>query len=827
MKHIFSILIILLSINLISAPFGYDNPDLPQVSRTPGFSLGEGGGGVEINPSDIKHNELSRLGWSVAGHIIDEDFDIGGFTFKGLYNWTSKDNWNIFDGSTLTFNESKLGTILLKLDQTTPQTIINGVPLLDETPNGNVDLKSFVNKEYVDLAVTSLGASYYMYDEDDATGYKTCYLNPSEDAETYIDGVDLSNDDYIGGWISASGEAPTKLLKGVYDWFITAEKTAGTKTLRVYWKLIERKSDTSEVVIATSSNSNELNGKSSYLIPLQLTEDYIPDSGSRIVGKLYADVSGSGNAPTIRLYYRGDTSSRWEIPANSEIFQNIFVPYNGAVQNIDLGNKNITGLNFLEGLAFEVGNITKKGILEPNKEGISGEHLIFHATGSDDYLDISGHSSAIGTWYGKESRDNGKFGSSYNFLGTNRVEFPSTFSVNAGENITICFWFNTSTTDTLLRLFQKSGTEGIAGFMNVNLAGHEAIGGVSFRTWSGGTAKYTYADLGLNDGVYHHYCGVRDQGTENLYLYIDGILVNSTYEGRRDISSIDRLSIGSFYGVAGNFTGEIDDFLIFDRALSSNAIKSLYEKNTAFVSANAYYPKNQNIEGVRSLDVIGEITSESYMSSISYSKASGFYTSGRSYAGENSINVTDIYYETLHADSPHLFGEDREVGYTRFCVKDVFGFWDLIWWNSGTEFIESNSPRCNCKADKYSKWENGKCIHYPELECKEWEYYDGKNCVNNLYLECNLNPEKSNYTWSYKNTECYLDWNKKCDSMGMVVNYDYSVTNLNAVSTPKCVFSKEKNNKKLIKDCMNDKSKYWNGVECISAGNLVKPKQTF
>jgi len=144
--------------------------------------------------------------------------------------------------------------------------------LLNTTPTGNSDIKSLVNKEYVDLAVTSLGGSYYMYDEDDATGYKTCYLAPSSDAETYIEKSSLSDDDYIGGWISASGEEPAKLLKGVYNWYLTLEKTTGQKTLRVYWKLIERKSNGDEVVIATSSNSNIITDKEAYLVPLQLDE---------------------------------------------------------------------------------------------------------------------------------------------------------------------------------------------------------------------------------------------------------------------------------------------------------------------------------------------------------------------------------------------------------------------------------------------------------------------------------------------------------------------------------------------------------------------------
>ena len=204
---------------------------------------------------------------------------------------------------------NNLETGKLSLDQTTPETISNGIPLLNTTLQSSDSLKSLVNKEYVDLVVTSLGASYYMYDEDDATGYKTCYLDPSGDAETYIDGASLSDDDYIGGWISASGEAPTKLLKGIFNWNITMEKTAGTQTLRVYWKLYERKSDTTEVLVGTSTNSNEISSKATYIVPLELDDDYIPDSGSRIVGKLYADVSGGGSAPTVRIYYQNNTSS--------------------------------------------------------------------------------------------------------------------------------------------------------------------------------------------------------------------------------------------------------------------------------------------------------------------------------------------------------------------------------------------------------------------------------------------------------------------------------------------------------------------------------------
>jgi len=214
------------------------------------------------------------------------------------------------------------------LDQTTPQTVSNGIPLLDQAYDDFSELTEFVNKGYVDWAVTAIGVIYYMTDDTDGdTGYKVCSLTPSAGGETYAEISSITDDQLLGTWISDVGEAPSKLLRGIYDWLIFAEKTAGTETLRLYWKLYERKDDDSEVLVATSSESNELDldTKTSYIVPLVLHSDYDPDDGSRIVGKIYAAVSGSGNAPTVKIYYQGSSGGRWEIPANTEVLDNIYV----------------------------------------------------------------------------------------------------------------------------------------------------------------------------------------------------------------------------------------------------------------------------------------------------------------------------------------------------------------------------------------------------------------------------------------------------------------------------------------------------------------------
>ena len=247
----------------------------------------------------------------------------------------------------------------LNIDQTTPQTIIGGIPLLSSDRIMN-ELNELVDKKYVDEAVTSIGARYYMIDDDDPSGYKLCSLSVPTGAEATYVKSNLNNNDYVFGWISASGERPAKLIAGVYNWHMIVAKTSGTKTLRLYWTLVERKADNSEVVIATSANSNTITSKASYEVPLVLSADYQPDIDSRIVGKIYANVSGSGNNPEVTIYYEGTSTSHWEIPTNTEILQNMFIPYTGATADVNLGSHNITttgtlGAGAITGTSFTIG----------------------------------------------------------------------------------------------------------------------------------------------------------------------------------------------------------------------------------------------------------------------------------------------------------------------------------------------------------------------------------------------------------------------------------------------------------------------------------------
>jgi len=196
-----------------------------------------------------------------------------------------------------------------------------------------IDLKDAVNEQYLAKAVSAIGSRYYMLNTDSGIGnYKLCSSTPSTGGEQSLSVTDLTDGQEVGGWIAPNAGEPPKLIVGVYNWRVYAEKTAGTQTLRLYWKLIERRSDTSEVEIATSVISNEIvTGKNSYIIPLTLNADYEVAPDSYVACKVFAEVSGGGSAPAVSLYFEGNAASHFQIPANTEVLDSHYA-------HIDLGN---------------------------------------------------------------------------------------------------------------------------------------------------------------------------------------------------------------------------------------------------------------------------------------------------------------------------------------------------------------------------------------------------------------------------------------------------------------------------------------------------------
>lgn len=228
------------------------------------------------------------------------------------------------DLATETYADTKLA-----LDQTTPETITNGFPLYEDGHAAFTDQHQLVDKEYVDSAVATIGARFFMLDAADGTvaTYKQTSNTASALATANVSAsVNAATDTIIEEWISPSDFTFESLEAGVYDLNIFAARTAGNRDVRVFWRFYERLADTSEVLIATSNLSEIVTTKTRLRVYATLSSDYTPSVGSRLVGKVYFNTVGGTQNTTCVLYYQGDEDSHWQIPVNQEFLDDNYLP---------------------------------------------------------------------------------------------------------------------------------------------------------------------------------------------------------------------------------------------------------------------------------------------------------------------------------------------------------------------------------------------------------------------------------------------------------------------------------------------------------------------
>lgn len=188
-----------------------------------------------------------------------------------------------------------------------------------------VDPNDAARKIYVDVAATGLGINYFLLDEADSEypSYKTMSLDVPELSEAYVEASYNTAGEYeIASWIAPSDGIPLKL--GVYELHCQAEIVSGDIPVRLFFRLYERQSGGSEVLIAESMLSDRIDSRRDIIISLILASDYIMALGSRLVVKLFAKYESGGSSTTVRVYYQGDVRSRLACPITKEILDTVY-----------------------------------------------------------------------------------------------------------------------------------------------------------------------------------------------------------------------------------------------------------------------------------------------------------------------------------------------------------------------------------------------------------------------------------------------------------------------------------------------------------------------
>ncbi|QQS44626.1 hypothetical protein IPM65_03440 [Candidatus Roizmanbacteria bacterium] len=210
-------------------------------------------------------------------------------------------------------------------------------------------------------------------------------------------------------------------------------------------------------------------------------------------------------------------------------------------------------------------------------EGLVGYWKMDETTGTTGpswtAVDSSGNGNN-GTGVGDAGPGVGKYGNGGNFDGTgDEIAIGDNTSLRPNR-LTISFWANTS---SLASNDQKTITKGATSSQETYIVGPY------FGTWRFVLRDTSYsiyalsAGSGITTSTWEHVTATYDG--DYMRIYLNGELSNSVQIGDKDLSqSTTNLGIGGPVDTTSyNYSGEVDEVRIYNRALSSSEIKTLYQ----------------------------------------------------------------------------------------------------------------------------------------------------------------------------------------------------------------------------------------------------------
>lgn len=211
--------------------------------------------------------------------------------------------------------------------------------------------------------------------------------------------------------------------------------------------------------------------------------------------------------------------------------------------------------------------------------------------------------------------------SAYSFDGvSNYIRVDNTLISNSPTSYTISAWYNTqnySASNGDGRVLISDRNTGLCSYKyTMGFTTNHFINGVIYDC-NGPNGDSVGGDAGL-DNNWHNTVFIYDNSLATIFLYIDGVLVNTTTNVTKWSNMSNPTNIGywnGFVGAGGFFEGKIDDIGIWNRALSQQEISNLYNINlstNSFINSQSLitiYPNPTNskisIDSNNQSDLIG------------------------------------------------------------------------------------------------------------------------------------------------------------------------------------------------------------------------------
>ena len=199
----------------------------------------------------------------------------------------------------------------------------------------------------------------------------------------------------------------------------------------------------------------------------------------------------------------------------------------------------------------------------------------------------------------------GAEGYAFNFIPNDKINVGNNSNLNITGALTVSIWMKTTST-AIQGLISKVGSATTRSF-GLYIYYSNGISVVQSYVSTDGSAialtgKGLNAASSVHDGNWHHILMVNDPTTTNNYLYVDGVEVKTTTNGRPLFSSTVDTNIG-FLDPSYRFDGELSNAQIFNSVIpptGSNSVQTIYNNGkplsdmSGFTSLKGWWKLDEN-----------------------------------------------------------------------------------------------------------------------------------------------------------------------------------------------------------------------------------------
>ena len=165
---------------------------------------------------------------------------------------------------------------------------------------------------------------------------------------------------------------------------------------------------------------------------------------------------------------------------------------------------------------------------------------------------------------------------------SDEVNFGDVIKFTSTQDFTLEVWVNYLPNATsYVPLLSKEDSTGFGYALKVD----ETYSYQPYLVITGTTSAYRYANVNINDGVWHHIVGVAKASSTTIDMYVDGVLINgiASLLSWAGTATTNALRLGKNYGSAF-FKGKLSNSKIYNKALSATEISQNYEAQKSKVA---------------------------------------------------------------------------------------------------------------------------------------------------------------------------------------------------------------------------------------------------